>query len=36
MFGVENAMQRGIKKTLTFVKLLIAAKIFVKVIQKPL
>ena len=35
-FGIENTMQRGIRKILTFVKLEIAAKIFGKIIMKPL
>ena len=35
MFGIENAMQRGIRKIFTFVKLLIVAKVFGKITQKP-
>ena len=35
MFGMENAMQRGIRKILPFVKLLIAAIIFGKITLKP-
>ena len=35
MFGIENAIQRGIRKIFTFVKLLIAAKVFGKITQKP-
>ena len=35
MFGIENAMQRGIRNIFTFVKLLIAAKVFGKITQKP-
>ena len=36
IFGFENAMERGIRKVLTFVKLKIASKIFEKIILRPL
>ena len=36
MFGFKQAMERGIRKILTFVKLKIASKIFGKIIRRPL
>ena len=36
IFGFKNAMERGIRKILTFVKLKITSKIFGKIILKPL